>query len=286
MASQTNQSAPSEQILVRKKAKYRDIRDYRRLTDITDVPGRYIECVSERKTPFIEGQYWIFFFLIVPFIFLPLFIILVIQWWWKRLTGRRVLVFDKGFIVQKVGFNGKPKDEQVFHFSIIKGLTTQKTLVYNRVYGIPVYSGTTAELDAVFNDNDVLIALKGVYRNKHDNPKKHSFISDAINAIYHSRYNFRMKEIRAQFERSGTATFFIPGHGDIRFGKDYLSIGGRTFRKDLTTCNVIEGVLQLIPIDPRTGSAIGMGIVSVDLRDVYDYPVFMAILRLALNLRP
>lgn len=251
-----------------KKSNYIDNQNLKELTKFPDLLGTYKECISERKTPF--NFLWLLWLL--PFVFMLVallqkgnkwdagiwkgltieFVIFSIPilvytcvWFVRRQKGKKVLIFQNGFIVQHYSFFGKLDSEDVYDYNKVSAMVNPKTMHFGRVYGIPVYRCTEVELWVREKDYTEYNPLNGRYKNRYETKNNYNFCGHAISTIVDDWTRYLLNLKYEEMQRYGYVVFEVPGYGEVKICNGYIVIDGLRLDENNMRYKFEDGSLYL-----------------------------------------
>lgn len=206
-------------------------------------------------------------------------LVVIFYWYYRHTHGYRLFLFSKGFVVQKMKSQTKVRWEEIYPFERIESLLLRKEIIYSYRRGVQRYLATQLELYVRFKDFEEDVAFKEKVRNQFDNIKKYIFIEWACHDILKAWTDYKLPLVLDEIRRNGIATFGVPGFGHIDVGPNFVSANGIKMPADVLIVRERGSKLTFIPDEVFDFDAI-----EVDLSDMPNSTVFMALLRDVLHL--
>lgn len=173
------------------------------------------------------------------------FIYLFMQYWWTKTHANRILLYENGFIKQKLDGKRRVKKETVYNFNRLNGIHLGKIVHYSVTYGIKRYGGTSVKL-TVLNENNVKKEiLSGAYRNEYEVENQYNFLGYACHAVNNAWIKFAIQKFNHEFSTNGYATFYIP-KGKVLVGSDFIKVNDTVVSSGFRY-SFYNGYLKLYP---------------------------------------
>ena len=263
---------------------YTDKKHYQINPSSTLIPdfglGQFVEGYTDERKPFNwQNLLWILF----PIVGLVIILIFAIGHFMSKLSKGRVLIFEKGFVVQDLSSSGKVKLEVPYRFDELKGISMPKIRQYQNIYGIRKYNATNFDVNALTTDNAIINVMSGSYRNEGDFPNGYNFEGYASHAIVNHWSDHALKRINRELKEKGCITFYTPS--PIVVGNGYVKY------EDKTVSNPFKyyfdnGSLHLLP-EKEAGSHFAKkhDELVIPVNSMYDSALFLMVISRLLGIK-
>lgn len=239
---------------------------------VADAYGRVPECglgkfVADYTDEPISYNWFNILWNIIPIVGQFLFILSICFHFTKVSNRKRVLIYERGVVVQKISSDNSVKSQEAFDFTKLQGLRYNKVARYTSTYGVTTYRGTSVTLSILDEYNTEKTLLKGMYKNEDELPDEYNAIGYACHEIINRWAPFELRLCNDQLARTGYATF-VTGNKRVKVSRNSISVNDRSLSTEFTY-KFRDGMLYLSPTDKKLKK------LSIDVRNMYNSHTFM-----------
>lgn len=209
-----------------------NIPDFR--MDISTIkPSEYNlgNCIEGYTSERQKYNWKILFINLLPIVGQIIFLVDLLIYLWKKSHSLRIIVFENGFVKQRLLKNGTVDKETVYPFSKVEGIQTKKTTHMTNFIVTIVYSCTEIKQRLLFKDGRKEMVLCGSYHNKHADYVNSEFLSLSCFAIEKAWLSHDLRRFNERMHNEGCASF-LSGSQEIVVSREWIKVGDTTISGD------------------------------------------------------